>query len=1103
MPYQTPPRFQEEYSAKLPALALLMQLGWQYLSVEQALAAREEKRNSVVLEKILRQMLANRRFEAFGQSHALSAKAVDHIVGVLTTPALNDGLTIANEQIYNHLLYGIPVTEFIDGKKATPTIPLIDWQQPGNNYLHVSEEFGVTRGDHSGSRRPDIVCFVNGLPLAIIEAKRPDDQGGRGPTVEAGVSQMLRNQKADEIQQLFAYSQLLLAINGQTGQYATCATPANFWAIWKEEDITEADMQALKNQPLTAEQRTRLFAQRPTEARHWYEQLIGGGELALTDQDRLLISLLSPRRLLEMTRLYMLFDQRIGKIVARYQQVFGIKRLVERIEKRDDKGARQGGVIWHTTGSGKSFTMVFLSKALIWHEALKNCRLLVVTDRLDLEEQLSHTFFAGGELGTARDHKSAMATSGRRLAEQIGHGDERIMFSLIQKFNSATKLAACYNDSPNMIVLIDEGHRSQGGENHERMKKALPNASFIAFTGTPLLAEDKQATTRKFGPIVHAYTMQQAVTDGMVTPLLYEERIPQLNVNEAALDAWFDRMTEGLSDMQKADLKRKLATRRQLYGSDDRIRLIAMDLANHLVRHVPAGLKAQLACDSKASAIRYKQYLDQVGLFDSVLVISPPDTREGHSSVDENELPEVQRWWQENVGQQSETQYTRQALQAFGRADGPRLLIVVDRLLTGFDVPRNAVLYIDKPLKSHNLIQAIARVNRLHANKQYGLLIDYRGILAELDTTIADYQDLASRTQGGFDIEDIAGLYHGMDTEYKRLPYLYDRLWNVFSDVANKQDIEQLRQALIPHMEQRPPSSAGDGPIWVDANQKRRDDFHAALSDFAACLKLALQSAAFHADHNFDEADRQHYKDTARQFANLRAMVRRDAGEVIDHGDHVDQVRQLLDRHVAGVAIQEAPGVYEVNQMGQSENPEQWNADKTRNETDLIRTRVARSIEQDLQDDPYAQEAFSQLLQQVIDEAARQFEHPLKQYWLFREFETRLANRQLDGIPATLQAQPQARAIFGIFKQELPQQLDSADPKTQDSWIDLALQASDIINQAVAAYSINPQGMAAEIRRQLLPPVLKQCQTAGAGMDQARSIIGRIVEIVQRRRQAS
>src|SRR5690606_6947015 len=286
------------------------------------------------------------------------------------------------------------------------------------------------------------------------------------------------------------------------------------------------------------------------------------------------------------------------------------------------------------------------------------------------------------------------------------------------------------------------------------------------------LKDDK--TTNKFGPIVHAYTMQRAVEDQAVTPLLYEERIPDLDVNERAIDSWFERITEGLAEEQKADLKRKFAKKGQVYSADDRIHLIAQDIASHFDKNIDEGLKGQLACDSKASAIKYKKYLDEAGLFESAVVMSSPDTREGNTEVDETTMPEVAKWWKENVGSQDEQTYTKTIVDRFADENDPlKVLIVVDKLLTGFDEPKNAVLYIDKPLKEHSLIQAIARVNRLHPKKKFGLLIDYRGILAELDTTIQKYQDLASRTQGGYDINDIAGLYSQMSTEYKRLPQLY------------------------------------------------------------------------------------------------------------------------------------------------------------------------------------------------------------------------------------------------------------------------------------------------------------------------------------------
>ncbi|MEG9605853.1 type I restriction endonuclease subunit R [Serratia nematodiphila] len=1087
MSTQHAPKFQEEYSAKLPALALLNNLGWSYLSPEEALATRAGKPDQVVLTHLLREQLAKRTFTFGGQEYSLSDKAIDNLIAEVNSPALNQGLLTANERLYNHLMYGISVTEFIDGKKANPTIALIDWHHPTNNSFVFTEEFTVTRANGVESRRPDIVCFVNGIPLVVIEAKRPDGNAKKVPTIGEGISQTLRNQRHDEIPRLFVYSQLLLSINGHDGRYGTCGTSAKFWAAWREEDLSDAEMYVIKNQKLLPEQLDKLFDHRPVAARDWYQGLVAAGELAVTGQDKLLISLLLPERLLDMVRFYTLFDKKVGKVVARYQQVFGIKRLIERINTKRPDGSREGGVIWHTTGSGKSLTMVFLSKALILHESLKQCRIVVVTDRVDLENQLSRTFISSGELSGKRDKSAAIATSGRRLAEQIGKGTERIIFSLIQKFNTAIRQPECINTSADIIVLIDEGHRSQGGENHIRMTQALPRAAFVAFTGTPLLKEDK--TTKKFGSIIHAYTMQRATDDKAVTPLLYEERIPDLEVNERALDSWFERITEGLSDKQKTDLKRKYASKGQIYTADDRIRLIALDVANHFVKNIDDGLKGQLACDSKAAAIKYKKYLDEAGLFESAVVISAPDTREGNTDVDESTAPEVVKWWKENVGQQDEQSYTRNVIDRFDKDDSLKLLIVVDKLLTGFDEPKNAVLYIDKQLKGHNLIQAIARVNRLHPKKKFGLLIDYRGILKELDTTIEKYQKLASRTQGGYEIDDLAGLYNQMSTEYKRLPQLYKNLWAIFDGVRNRQDTEQLRQVLVPRIEEK------NGEL-VDVHLKVREDFYEALTEFASCLKVALQSATFFEDKSFSEDDRRHYKETVKQFSSLRQLVQQDAGERIDYDEYAEQVKKLLDKHVVGVEVREPDGVYEVNKMGQAQ-PEEWSEDKTRNETDIIKTRVTRMIEQELRDDPYAQEAFSKLLRQAIEEAEKLFEHPLKQYMLFREFEEQVQERRLNDIPDAFAGNHHAQAYFGVFKKILPEVFSITDSQVQDKWIKLAFDVDRSVETSVAENSINPQNIEADIRKKLLPLMFKECKAIGGGMDQAKKIVEMIVQITR------
>ena len=1084
--------FQEEFSAKIPALTLLTNLGYIFIPPSECealrgntLASEKKSTHQVVLLPVMRAFLAKQTFSFAGKQHTLSEAAIDKVMHELN-PAMNLGLKAANEKLYDALMYGVSVTEFIEGKKASPTIKLVDWHNIDNNAFHCTEELVVQNAEGTGNRRPDIVCFVNGLPLVVIEAKRPDsNKEGKSTNFEA-ISQHIRNQKQDEIPHLYAYSQLLLAINGHEGLYATCGTPEKFWAKWKEEHIPEAEFVRLKNHTLDDEQLNALFNHRPTKDRTDYQSLIAAGELTVTDQDRLIVSLLRPERLLDMTRLFTLFDKKAGKIVARYQQVFGIKALIERINTFDDSGAREGGVIWHTTGSGKSFTMVFLSKALIWLEELAQCRVIIVTDRVDLEDQLSRTFASGGVL-TDRDKKDAMATTGKRLAEQIGKGNERVIFSIINKFGSAIKYKECYNDSPNIIVLVDEGHRSQNGENNIRMQQTLPKAAYIAFTGTPLLKDDK--TENKFGKIIHSYTMQQAVEDKTVTPLLYEERIPELNVNDKAIDAWFERSTSKLTDKQKTDLKKKFSQKGQIYQTEGRIDLIAYDIADHFQNFKQQGLKGQLACDSKASAIRYKKALDKIGTVTSVVAMSAPDTREGHEAVDQESKDIVQNWWKTNVNKMDEKAYTKAIIEDFGRDDGPDIMIVVDKLLTGFDEPKNTVLYIDKPLKEHNLIQAIARVNRLHSKKQFGYLIDYRGILKELDTTIEKYQDLAERTQGGFDIDDLKGLYNRMDTEYKKLPGLHSDLWAIFEGVKNKQDGPALRQALAPKVQDV------DGKL-VDTNLKKRDDFYSALTAFSNCMKVALQSATYFEDKSFDNK-RDLYKRDLKAFVDLRKQVREDADETINYDEYAEDIRSLLDKHIAGIEVKEPDGAYLVGNLGKDVKPQDMSDDEARNQTDKITGRITKMIEQDLADDPYAQEYFSKMLKKAIEDAKAMFDAPVKQYILFADFEQEVKERKVADVPNDFvddsgKLNKHAQAYFGLFKHLFDVEFLTEKDLDNDKLVALAFSIDDVVNTAVAEYSINPAEIENAIHMKLLPLLF-----AALGLDNAQKLIEEVLKITR------
>ena len=1096
----TTPNSKEQYSAHIPALHLLCNLGWNFITVAQAMTQRGSTRE-VLLKGRLIEVLQTRRYEYKGEWYPLSPSGIDQIVRELSALSLAEGLMPANERLYGKLALGITVTEFMpDGKKHQPTIHVIDWTDATANRWDVTEELEVLAAQGTHNRIPDVVGYVNGIPLVVIEAKRPESSGGSNPAkamVEEGISQHLRNQRPDEIPNLFAYAQLLLSISQTEGRYGTTHTAAKFWAKWREEEFEDAQVSTLKNAALKPGTRAALFEGKPAPLAAYFDAL-WAQTMQTTDQDRMLVSLLSPQRLLEFLRGYVLFDRKVGKIVARYQQFFGIRALLTRISQIRPDGGREGGVVWHTTGSGKSFTMVFLTKALLLVESLKECRVVVVTDRIDLESQLSRNFMTGGAFGSSiamqKDGEKSRTLSGRDLAKRIGSGTERISFTLVHKFNTASKLPECRNDSPNLIVLVDEGHRSHGGETHERMKKALPNAAYIAFTGTPLLKDEK--TANKFGPIVHAYTMQRAVEDETVAPLLYEERVPELDINEEAVNRWFEKITANLSDAQRTDLKRKFAKKGAIYGAANRIELIAWDIATHFsenIKSLGTGLKGQVATDSKLDAIRYKKALDETGLVTSAVVMSPPDTREGNSDVDEDTMPEVQKWWKQNMaayGADPEN-YEKQIINDFGTDGAPDLLIVVDKLLTGFDEPRNAVLYIDKPLKGHNLIQAVARVNRLHDAKRYGVLVDYRGILKELDTAIRAYQDLETRTQGGFDMADIEGLYQQFSTEYKRLPALHDKLWTFFKGVENRLDREQYRQVLTPKFV-KGVNEQGEGEDY-DERQKLRDDFYEALTAFGLCLQAALSSRSFFEDKSFSENLITRYKSDLRFFTELRQTARRDAMETVDYSAYEEQIRKLVDKQVIGTEVREPEGVYLVHQLGKAEDPKQWSDEKTRNETDMIRTRLRKTIEQELAEDPYAQKVFGELLKQAIAEAEAMFDHPLKQYALFQEFEQKLEARATPGVPDALADKPHAKAYFGAMRMILGDDaFTSLSKDAHRTVVSQAIAMDTVVRDAVAENSLNPQNIEAAIRKGLLPLLFNTL-----GLDKAKLVVEQVIQITR------
>ena len=986
----------EEISSQLPALQLLIQMGWTYLSPSEALHLRGGRQANVILTGVLDPWLrAHNRIAYKGESHPFSNGNITQAIAKLVDEPFQS-LIPTNKTLYELLTLGTSLTQTIRGDRKSYSLHYIDWQHPERNVYHVSDEFSVEqRGSHS-TRRPDIVLFVNGIPLVVIECKRADKEHHGEKAIALGIQQLLMYQSQEEIPHLFATSQLLLAISPNDTLYATTATPKKFWSLWREtgtdsarlEAITlEADVHALINRPLSPGDENRLYDWREYAGpiRSHFSKL---GERLPTEQDRTLYALLRPARLLELAYQFIVYDNGVKKI-ARYQQYFAIQETIKRVVHRNAQGTRTGGVIWHTTGSGKSLTMVMLAKALTLHPNVPNPRVVLVTDRVDLDRQIYDTFKACGK-------SVAQAKSGKHLVRMVtgklGKGERAtdVITTLINKFEEAARQKV-KDEGINTFVLVDESHRSQYGSMHAKMQRVFPNACYIGFTGTPLTKKEK-STAETFGSFIHKYPMRQAVADKAVVPLLYEGRIVEQDVDKAQLERWFERTTRHLSDDQKADLKRKMSRSEAINATAQRLKEIAYNVALHYEQnHRGTGFKAQLATPSKQIGTIYLNYLREYGI-DAALMISPPDSREGQDEVD-GALPEVQLFWKrvmERYG--SEEAYNRETLSSFGSAEGIEILVVVDKLLTGFDEPRNRVLYVDKPLREHTLLQAIARVNRLAEGKDFGYIIDYRGVLGELNQAINLYDALAE-----FDVEDVVGTLADVSEQIERLPQLHSDLWAIFASVLNQRDREQMERHLEP--------------------EDRRARFYEALTDYARVLQVALASVQFYSDTPENRIQR--YKDDLRFFHNLRHSVQLRYAETVDYrGDYEEKVRKLMDEHI------KATGTTVITEMVNIFDTEKFDAEVEKlasptAKADTILHRMTRTVNEHMNEDPAYYRKFSELIADTI-RAYR--EGRISELEYLQRAETQMESlraRRDDSQPGDLSRYRHAPAYYGALKEQL------------------------------------------------------------------------------------
>lgn len=882
-----------------PAIALLQSMGYTYISPEDC----EKQRGSryhVLLKDILRGQLRRlNRYSYAGAENEFSAANIERAMEELDEP-LTDGLVRTSEKIYDALLLGKSYPETVGGGKSLSfNLKYIDWEHPENNLFHVTEEFAVDSLDKQHNARPDIVLFINGIPFAVIECKAPHIP------VEQAVEQMIRNQQADYIPQLFKYAQIVMATNKNTVKYATAGTPKKFWSVWKEQDAAFLDSGLAQ-----------FVADRvPTE------------------QDRNIISLFRRERLMELTRYFVLFDANVKKI-CRYQQYFAIQEIMKTIAQQDSRGNRQGGVIWHTQGSGKSLTMVMLAKYILMVLADCNPRVVIVTDRKELDDQIAATF-SHTRLNPAR------ATSGRHLVELVTSGKADVVTTIINKFNTAERLAA-RNTSRDVFVLIDESHRSNYGSMAAKMRTVFPNACYIGFTGTPLMKREKNTLT-KFGKLIHKYTIQDGVEDGAIVPLIYEGRFVEQKVDEENIDMWFRQTTKRLTDPQKEDLRRKWSSIRRLASTDARIKRIALDINNHFVFGFKnTGFKAMLATNYKRDAIRYLKCFEQFDDLTCAVVISPPDMRESVDDIDEGTDHEVIAYWEKMMKQYGDADAYEEAMKnkfCDGEID---ILIVCSKLLTGFDAPICQVLYIDKELKEHGLLQAIARTNRLHDGKEYGLIVDYRGLIQKLDAAMDMYSGAGLEN---FESGDLRGVVIDVLEALGQLRTAYTNLIDIFTDIKNLDDTEAVEVAL--------------------ADEKRREQFYNLLCAFGRALNLALNSEQVYAALPGEE--RKKYQDCFVLFSKVRRSVKIRYCDAIDNSEYEPLMQNLLDTHLSVAGLKQITSPVDILNKDDFEQ-ELEELGSLHAKADAITSRLSKSISAKYEENPAYYDSFSKRIKDALDQ---------------------------------------------------------------------------------------------------------------------------------------
>ena len=894
--------FNERPECQNRVIAFFQKMGYEYVSRSEA----EQKRGSlskVIFTDELIRFLNKQTYKYKNFELNFSGESIQRAITSLDASLLQ-GLAMASKEIYNLLTLGISVEENVVIDQDVPVrqsfdLSYIDFEHPANNIWQVTEEFSVERTNGQYAR-PDVVIMVNGIPLAVIECKKSSID------VKEGVLQNVRNMSPDYIPHLFKFAQLVIAMNPNKVVYGTCGTSADYFVEWREDDI------------------------------EWQENICKNcsPDGNIIEQDRAITSLLEKKRFLTLIHDYILYDSNIKKI-CRHQQFFAVENAIKRINGEDDT-QNTGGVIWHTQGSGKSLTMVMLVKKIQYIKAKEHPRFVIVTDRVNLDKQIRDNF-ANSQMSPVR------AATGKGLKTILKDKSNVVVTTLINKFETVCKNHYLEQDSDKFYVLIDEAHRSQYSAMYNYMREVLPNATLIAFTGTPLIAKSKRNTYEKFGDPIHNYTMKRSIEDKITVPLVYEGRKVKQNDPSNTIDAYFDSLTENLPDDIKKELKNKYSKWSKLAEASSRINLVAFDIYDHFVNYcLPKGLKAMVVCSSRATAV------DVFNIISSLpgkkanprVVITFGDKREGEdddvTAMSISKIKDYHKKYVKPLFGDNDEKYTDSVCDDFKNPDGDiNMLIVKDMLLTGFDAPVAGVLYVDKTLQEHNLLQAIARVNRVYKGKDFGLIVDYWGIFKKLRTAIDLYDD-AESSMNSFDQADIEDAILGPIDEKNKLEQAYKDLLNMFPDFDDNTTSDTWQLSL--------------------EDEAKRNEFYDKLKEYANLLNLALTNRDIFVSIGYNKLEE--YRKDYRFFDKLRQSVIERFDNEIDLSRYEAGIKNLLDTFVNASDVHQI--IKPVSITDEAAMAKLLCSDEPKNvKADKIKTRIESELKQVRYDDPLLFEEFS------------------------------------------------------------------------------------------------------------------------------------------------